>query len=167
MAKNGITALECSQQPHLMCPCCSRCCCALQIALAGNCVYEQTGQGSTQETRNKTQGEQQAARQQTLPRCHRQARDSCHPHPLTHHQSSPSSPAARQQRLMPQFADVALPLLVHTRALFLCHQLDVSLTSCKAHKERRREKQREEGKRTVGVAFGNCKCNHKTYHYIF
>lgn len=27
---------------------------ALQIALAGNCVYEQTGQGSTQETRNKT-----------------------------------------------------------------------------------------------------------------
>lgn len=45
-----------------MCPCCSRCCCALQIALAGNCVYEQTGQGSTQETRNKTQGEQRDSR---------------------------------------------------------------------------------------------------------
>lgn len=137
MAKNGITALECSQQPHLMCPCCSRCCCALQIALAGNCVYEQTGQGSTQETRHKASSE--TADIASVPSTGKKQLPPPPPH--THPQSSPSSPAARQQRLMPQFADVALPLLVHTRALFLCHQLDVSLTSCKAHKERRREEE--------------------------
>lgn len=131
-----------------MCPCCSRCCCALQIALAGNCVYEQTGQGSTQETRHKTQGEQQAARQQTLPRCHRQARSNCHPHPLTH-------PPSLRLRLL---------LLVSNA---LCHNLLTLLCLCSstlghyfyainptwvwpAAKRTKREEERRRGRRERG-----------------
>lgn len=132
------------------------CCYALQIALAGNCVYEQTGQGSTQDTR------QRAADIASVPSTGKRQLPPL-PHTSTVFASvSCCSLATPYDTICWRCSAFARP---HSSIIFM----PSTRRECDQLQGAQRDKGKKwggKGKRLVGVAFGNCKCNHKTYHYM-